>query len=142
MLILPNLAAIINLHPYEYVYYNELVGGDRGAFRRFEMDYWAISYKEAVNYLNQNAPPDSTVVVWGPSQLVRKYIRPDIEVDTYVAGQTQENLRGDYIVVLSKRNSDLQLFPKQPDLLTVERDGAIFSVVRQLPPENRLETPP
>ena len=142
VLILPNLAAIVNLHPYEYVYYNELVGGDRGAFRRFEMDYWATSYKEAVNYLNQNAPPDSTVVVWGPSQLVRKYIRPDIEVDTYVAGQTQENLRGDYIVVLSKRNSDLQLFPKQPDLLTVERDGAIFSVVRQLPPENRLETPP
>jgi hypothetical protein len=29
-------------HPYQYVYYNALVGGPGGSFRRFETDYWAF----------------------------------------------------------------------------------------------------
>lgn len=34
------------LHPYEYVYFNELVGYLPGAFGKFETDYWGTSYFE------------------------------------------------------------------------------------------------
>jgi hypothetical protein len=55
--LLPGLLGIIRLHPYEYVYFNELVGGVRGAFRRYDLDYWATSYREAMGYVNREASP-------------------------------------------------------------------------------------
>ena len=44
---LPGIIAGLQLHPYEYIYYNRFIGGEAGAFRRFELDYWGTSYREA-----------------------------------------------------------------------------------------------
>jgi hypothetical protein len=35
------------LHPYEYVYFNEIAGGARGAQSRFMLDYWGLALKQA-----------------------------------------------------------------------------------------------
>ena len=43
----------IQLHPYEYVYFNEIVGGLKGANNKFELDYWGASEKEALTWLKQ-----------------------------------------------------------------------------------------
>ncbi|MEP6896229.1 MAG: hypothetical protein ABI986_11540, partial [Chloroflexota bacterium] len=50
-LIAPGILGIIQLHPYEYTYYNSFVGGTSGAFRNYETDYWLTCYKEAVEEL-------------------------------------------------------------------------------------------
>jgi Dolichyl-phosphate-mannose-protein mannosyltransferase len=42
---------LVRLHPYEYLYYNELVGGLAGAARRNETDYWVNIMPEAVEQL-------------------------------------------------------------------------------------------
>jgi len=42
---------LLRLHPYEYLYYNELVGGLQGAVRRNETDYWVNIMPEAVDKL-------------------------------------------------------------------------------------------
>ena len=36
-------------HPHQYVYFNFLVGGNFD--KKFEMDYWGLSYKENLEYL-------------------------------------------------------------------------------------------
>jgi hypothetical protein len=63
------------LHPDEYVYYNIFVGGVHGARGVFKLDYWANSYAEAVqgleDYLRAEYGPefmahDFTVAVCGP----------------------------------------------------------------------------
>lgn len=41
------LIRMVHLHPYEYIYYNELVGGLRGAEQKYELDYWGAAYKES-----------------------------------------------------------------------------------------------
>ncbi|MBS7543747.1 ArnT family glycosyltransferase [Ancylobacter oerskovii] len=46
-----NAATFVALHPYEYVGYNQLVGGLRGADGRFEGDYWSATMREAANAL-------------------------------------------------------------------------------------------
>ena len=51
LLVTPQLYALSELHPYEYVYYNTFVGGLNGASGRYETDYWASSYKESVEVL-------------------------------------------------------------------------------------------
>ncbi|RME90383.1 MAG: hypothetical protein D6770_02595, partial [Anaerolineae bacterium] len=56
LVLLPGVWAGVRLHPYEYIYYNRFIGGVDGAFRRFELDYWGISYREAARYVNRVAP--------------------------------------------------------------------------------------
>ena len=43
---------LVQLHPYEYLYYNQLVGGLEGASRRFVTDYWVNIMPEAVDELH------------------------------------------------------------------------------------------
>ncbi len=45
----------IKNHPYEYVYFNELVGGIKGAYGNYEMDYYFNSGREAAEWIIKNA---------------------------------------------------------------------------------------
>jgi hypothetical protein len=51
---------MIALHPYQYVYFNQISGGLPAAYHRDETDYWGLSHKEAAEWLNdyveQNDP--------------------------------------------------------------------------------------
>jgi hypothetical protein len=44
-------STLVRLHPYENLSYNSLVGGFPGAFRRYDMDYWFNSMREATGML-------------------------------------------------------------------------------------------
>lgn len=48
---------LVRLHPYQYAYFNFLVGGVAGADGRYETEYWTSSYKEAIEWLAQNGAP-------------------------------------------------------------------------------------
>ena len=41
-------SVLVRLHPYEYLYFNELVGGLAGASQRYDTDYWVNVMHEAV----------------------------------------------------------------------------------------------
>lgn len=45
---------MINLHPYEYVYFSPIAGGLQGAARNYETDYYASCDKAAAQWLAQN----------------------------------------------------------------------------------------
>jgi len=51
--ILGILVSYVRLHPYEYVYFNEIVGGLPGARGNFETDYWGAANKEAALWLGE-----------------------------------------------------------------------------------------
>lgn len=55
----PALMALIQIHPYELSYYNALVGGTTGAWRRgFELTYWYDAFTPSViEDLNRRLPP-------------------------------------------------------------------------------------
>lgn len=44
-------AWMIKNHPYQYVYYNEIVGGVKGAYGNYETDYWCQSPRAAIEWL-------------------------------------------------------------------------------------------
>ena len=46
-----NTVLLVRLHPYQYLYYNPLVGGLEGAQRQFATDYWVNMMPEAVDHL-------------------------------------------------------------------------------------------
>lgn len=52
LLVVPTVGNYVLLHPYQYTYYNFLVGGLPGAKGRFETEYWGTSNREAVRWLD------------------------------------------------------------------------------------------
>lgn len=50
----------VTLHPYEYVYFNEIIGGIKGADKKFELDYWGASNKSATEWIKNNIVKDKT----------------------------------------------------------------------------------
>ena len=129
--LLPGVYWLIQLHPYEYIYYNGLVGGIKGAFRRFEMDYWATSYKEAVEYLNQVAPENSLVLVREPSQIAKTHARSDLIIQEYPRQGNPLTLPN-YVLITSRNNEDLTIFPELLPVYKVIRAGATLAVVKQI----------
>ncbi len=45
------VVGMVRLHPYEYVYFNALAGGARGAQSRYMLDYWGLAFKQAAEAL-------------------------------------------------------------------------------------------
>jgi uncharacterized membrane protein (DUF485 family) len=131
---LPNIVSLIDLHPYQYTYYNYLTGGLAGAFREYETDYWATSYREATEFLNQNAPDGSTVLVVGPSNIVEHYARQDLQIIDYSAKNPVELSDPFYALISSRFDKDLSLFPEASQVFSTGRDGAVFSVIKQVQP--------
>jgi hypothetical protein len=136
LVLAPGLYWDAKLHPYEYVYYNSLVGGVKGAYGRFEMDYWGISFREAGNYLNQIAPNGSKVFTWKPEYLITNYVRKDITVERFngITKNKPTKKIPTYALVLIRTQEDFNRFPQGKVILQIGREGAVFSILKQLYP--------
>jgi len=51
--LLINTFNMIKIHPYQYVYFNFLAG--KNVEKKFDADYWALSNKQALEYILQNS---------------------------------------------------------------------------------------
>jgi hypothetical protein len=127
--VLPGVTGILRLHPYEYIYYNTFIGGEAGAFRRFEMDYWGTSYRQAADWLNRNAPQDANIWVEGPAHLLDLYLRDDLNL--YSTYEIERAERYDYAVATTRYDLDLKSYPDAKIVYRIERDGALLTVIRQ-----------
>jgi hypothetical protein len=67
------LAFDVRAHPNETAYFNELVGGPRGAFARYDMDYWGNCVLQSVAWTARTAQLSGVpIVVSGePSQVIQ-----------------------------------------------------------------------
>jgi len=130
ILAFPGIYAIIRLHPYQYVYYNSLIGGTAGALRRFELDYWFTAYSEAARWLNKNVPADARIGGDGPTYLLEPYLQPGLKLQDI--NNTDKQV--DYFISTSRYNQDLTSYPDAKVIHSIERDGAILTVIKQLSP--------
>lgn len=127
--LLPGIIDTVRLHPYEYIYYNRFAGGVSGAFRKYELDYWGTSYREAANYVNKTAPPNSSVWVDGPAHLFELYARRDLKI--YSDYETARAQQYDYVISTTRYNLDLSSFPDAKVIHGIEREGAWLTVIKQ-----------
>jgi hypothetical protein len=127
--IAPGIITGFRLHPYEYIYYNRFIGGEAGAFRRFELDYWGTSYREAAGWINEHASPNAPIWVDGPSHLLGIYLRPDIKL--YSSYEAERAEQYDYTVSTSRYDLDLRSYPEARIVHSIERDGAVLTVIKK-----------
>jgi hypothetical protein len=135
---LPAVYMDVHLHPYQYIYYNSFIGGVRGAFHNYELDYWGTSYYEAAEYINQVAPSGARVVVLGPIHLFQNYARPDLV--TNALSDVNPATRYDYVVINGLKNLDQTVCKDVDSIKVIERDGAALTVIK-IPPLSGGECP-
>jgi hypothetical protein len=131
-LILPGAAGIIQLHPYEYAYYNSFVGGTSGVFRKYETEYWLTCYKEAVEQLNQMTNEPTKLYVNREAYIAATYADENIHT-LELRGAHDQVTSGDYVLVNTRSNEDLSTFSDAPNVIQVKRRDAIFCFIRQIP---------
>jgi hypothetical protein len=132
--VLPGIWGIFHTHPYEYAYYNHFIGGTRGAFRRFETDYWLTCYKEMGSKLSEleDGNDIKTLFVLRQPANASYYAPEKFTVARYRPGESQPE-SGDYLLLPTRTNNDLTYFPEAPVVLEVSQHGATFCVLKKIP---------
>ena len=132
VLILPGLMGILNLHPYQYTYYNSFVGGTSRAFRNYETDYWLTCYKESVERLQENNHLPINLYVHRESYIAAYYANRNIAVHD-LRGAVSDVQSGDYVLVNTRTNEDRRVFRDAPVILQIGRGDAVFCVTKVNP---------
>jgi hypothetical protein len=129
VLALPGIYSNIRLYPYEYVYYNSLVGGPAGVQNRYELDYWRISLREAALGLNELAPQGSKILVPRSAGMFDEYSRSDLFIDKAALDTLCTNNQFDYAVQVA-RWAAWDLYPDAKTVIAIERDGAVIATIK------------
>ena len=121
---------MMELHPNQYIYYNQLVGGVKGADGRYELDYWGTSIAQAAEELatyvldeNGGKPIDHTykVLVCAHPESAMYFLPKQFEL-------TRSVPEGDFFIGLTLSGCNNSVDGQQ--IIRVERFGAILSVVK------------
>jgi hypothetical protein len=120
--IVTTIISMLKLHPYEYIYFNSLVGGLPGANNKFETDYWGASFREATEWININKEKlshNSQLFVYPClPHLASPYLNSNIIIDeqratVFYCNITASNLntivRGKKIHTISRQGVDINI---------------------------------
>lgn len=135
LLALPGIYSTARLYPYQYIYYNSLVGGPAGAVDRYELDYWRISLREAALEMNEIARPGAIIVVTRSAGLFARYARPDLVVDKPVNSILDLSQGYDYIVQVTRGKGEQ--YRDVNDLIVIERAGVVLATAKDVKDASR-----
>ncbi|MGD2027727.1 MAG: hypothetical protein PVI99_07925 [Anaerolineales bacterium] len=129
--VLPAVISLVRLHPYQYIYYNPLVGGVEGAFRDYELDYWLTSYRHAAEWVDENVPPGSSILVWGGERRIRPFVENEFEYynPNHVAPEEYDQF--DYVIVTTEYLLDTQYHLSAAPVFAIERDNVPLVFVKR-----------
>ena len=126
-----HISIMINLHPYQYIYYNNFIGGVKGAYKKFDTDYWVESYREAClkldKFLQENDKNYSrkkyNIFVTGPVLDAEYYFKENFNLVINIKD-------ADYAISTTILNWDDNI--KGNAIIKIERMGALLSVVKKI----------
>jgi hypothetical protein len=141
ILLVPPIVFEIREHPNQVVYFNELVGGPRGAFGRYEMDYWGNCLLQALGDLESRASADGVrlhVAGW-PGHLITPDARRFPHLDISERAENRHQL--DLLLIRGTRALVADLAAR-PDIVVrvATTDGALLCAVLPGPAYKTLDT--
>jgi hypothetical protein len=137
------------LHPYQSSYFNALVGGLRGAWRDYDVDYWTSSYREAMQWIlrrGEERPDEPLSIVVACNSFNRPCAEHYLEQAAAAAGGVapvtmscvwtgRERLAPgvSYYVGMRRYGRAERFFPNWPVVRYIGRRGALFTVIKRNP---------
>ena len=132
---------ILNNNPYQAMYFSPLIGGEKGAFKNYEMDYWGYSIRPAVDWLDNT----DSIHIAGRKTRIRMYYGEQIKLSYYTAKSKnlshvlcQENSTDwDYQIILpaeAKHEPDLLYhWPPAGTIYEVKTEGVPLCAITKNP---------
>ena len=136
--IIPGIIGIYKTHPYEYIFYNVLVGGSEKAIQSYELDRFCTSYRAAMEYVNANASENAVIKAWGPSDAAREFARKDLIVGDLSSDRVDED--ADYILVCGMGLYQDTLYPNWLQAFRVKIGDIELAIVKRPPTNEIIET--
>ena len=97
---------MVKNHPFQYTYYNELTGGVKGAFGKYETDYFGVSTRQLTDWMKANIDLKSKPVIIATDFInpMDQYFKdyPNVKVQYHRYYQRSEKT-WDYAVFLTSR---------------------------------------
>lgn len=128
---------LVALHPYQTTYFNLFAGGLAGADGQYDTDYWLTSYREAIQWVNQQASRHKdrpiTVEIAGDEYIapwVRYYAAQNVHpivISPLPAATLPDGV--DYFIAATRFGFH-RGYEKAPIVHTIGRQGAIFTVIK------------
>lgn len=128
------VAAMRELHPYELIYFNELIGGLPGAYGNYDTDYYGSSYKEGFTALSEHLWHTERERFLDTRYIVTGCI-PDFVAANYIEGNLSwaESMAEGAELYLGYTRADChERHRSRPEIMRVERMGTLLILGRDL----------
>ncbi len=132
--------AMVRLHPYQAVYFNTLARGGN-IEREFETDYWALSTREAMEWIAEQPGSRKAVYFHAPYRCVKPYAGEDVLLIKLRGEMESTDLRKPFYYLAYPRNTHgdphhpLDYFPDCRTVFRVQRplgrDSLSLTVVKR-----------
>ena len=123
------LVVMIRFHPNQVTYFNALVGGPQGAFKRYELDYWGNCMLQAVEWGAHVARRSGTTITMAghPNHLVRQNAERYPEVIYVDDNQQRHQL---YVRLIRGLRAEVrQMVARQALHQVTTPDGAVLCTI-------------
>lgn len=138
---------MVKNHPNDYIYFNELIGGLKGAYGDYETDYYYNSLKDAYEWFRKNVdlPKDrKTIIVTNHVNNVAYYFRKDTNVRVIYSRYYEKYSKDwDYAmfanVYINRHQLKSGLFPPEGTIYAPETDGFPMATVVKRQGKEELE---
>ncbi|MBC2595122.1 hypothetical protein H5P28_12715 [Ruficoccus amylovorans] len=124
VLMLMQLPVVYRLHPYEYVFFNQVSGGVQSKAGRYEGEYWGTSLREASQWLIQHVPAGNCRVATSAPPLMAILYLPE----RFQLVSPRDN--PDFFISLTRLNYD-QRMPGET-VQVIGRLGIPMAVIKDL----------
>lgn len=142
VLLVPPALHVVRNHPYEYVYFNELAGGTKNAYGKYEMDYYYHSMREATEWVVEHAEPsdmqnESKILIgsWHVNS-TKYFLRNDTANfrQRFVRWRQRGDYDWDYAVfpltgISPKQLTNKECFPPKETVHQITVDGVPIAIV-------------
>jgi len=121
---------MVALHPYEYIYFNRVSGGLAKAHGRYETDYWALSTREGMEWINNNASDNTKVVVGGDDDSAIIFAAPKLTAITKTEFEQKPVDKPFYYLAVPRYDLQ-QAFPECQVVHQVVKQNVPLTIVKE-----------
>ena len=139
---------IVSLHPYQYIFFNSLVGGLQGAHKKYDTEYWGASYSEAINWFKENIATDKNKLygihilgikrykVYQASNIINVHPKIADYIFRFTRRMQEEPKKEDIVHIIERNNVPLVFITKNNDTTKPIFTREVREILKRLPEES------
>jgi len=116
------------MHPYQYVYFNSLVGTETKAWNSFDTEYWGTCHREAVEMLAQHLARVRDHKVYKVTSPMAPWLVEDFLPSNMV--YTVDRREADFFISFLRYNAEMWSDGDVMEDCVVLRHGVVLAIVR------------